>query len=758
MNNTTNIERFCLGAVKVGFLLILLTPLIYSPITISISTFSEVIFFRVILEIIAVFWAVLLLINWRAYLPRLSPILLALLFFVGSLTLSSLIGFNPMRSFFGTLSRQEGLLTYLHLLVFFVMLCGVIKEKKDWLRLFRTFVIVSIPVAISGITQLFSINWFKGIGCFPPDCWRISATLGNSGFYGKYLMLVLFMSLFLFLVEEKKGWKRFAIFFMALNGILLVVNGTRAAWVGTAVGAMAFSLGWFFLVWKGTFSRNLVRIGGMALIAIALFGIILVTQTDGFKDNIIFERARGLISDITNHENPRFALWKVGFQAWKEHPILGTGLESFMSQYDRFNKPDFRLSRIPELENFDRAHNVYVDMLVMGGLLGLLSYFALFIAAFAMLIRSLERIGILGALTLGSLLIASSVYNFFGFDLVVTYIPLFIILGFVAKQDEQPVPKEYIASWNGMKTGLSLALLILSAFGVFTFNVRPFLASFFVVKANDLLISGQVSQALTVFQKAPTWANSYIAYDARRTVAKLLHRAWQPPDRIPGLNNEKRVRIIDSLNTHLLAMEMHLAQYGSDTYEMNSYLLIIEGYIAFYNADKNPQYLVNAKRVLPKAVQMNPNVPILHQWVSMIATLEGRLEDALLAAKKSYDLFPDQGAYMELLGKAYAIAGRNNEEKEKGVNLLRESLQYTQFYTKERFIYGTIEHLGGLYRSVGNVKAVSELYEEAISLYPKDLPPDVRLYQGLEEAYRQLGEEKKAGATVLRRNALFPNQ
>ena len=43
---------------------------------------------------------------------------------------------------------------------------------------------------------------------------------------------------------------------------------------------------------------------------------------------------------------------------------------------------------------------------------------------------------------------------------------------------------------------------------------------------------------------------------------------------------------------------------------------------------------------------------------------------------------------MELQGKAYAIAGRNNEEKKKGVDLLRASLKKNSFYTKEKYNYG----------------------------------------------------------------------
>lgn len=754
MNKTKNLERFCLRAVKVGLFFTLLAPLIYSPITISISTFSEVLFFRTIIEIIAVFWVALLLINWRVYLPRLSPILVALLVFTGSLTLSGFLGFNPVRSFLGTLSRQEGVLTYLHLLFFFGVLGSVFKEKKDWLKLFRTFVIVSIPVAMAGITQLFSLQWFKGIGCFPPECWRISATLGNSGFYGKYLMLVLFVSLFLLITEEKKGWKRFAIALMVLSGILLAINGTRAAWVGTALGAMIFGLGWFFLVWKGTFSRAFVRASGIFLVLMGLVGAFLFTQRDQIKDNIIFERARGLASDVMNQENPRFPLWKVGIKAWREHPILGTGLESFMSQYDRFNKPEFRLSRIPELENFDRAHNVFVDTLAMGGILGLLSYLGLFGAAFMMIARRKEEIGLMGSLALGSLFIASLTYNFFGFDLIVTHIPLFIILAFIVSGPPTP-QTEPVASWNRVKTVGSLALGVFALYSIYTFNFLPFKASFLVVKANNFLNAGQVGQALIGFQNAFKGMNSWIDYDARRTMVKILHRAWQPPfDRYPFMDSEKQQQIREALPSHLLAMEMHLDRHGPDTYEMNTYLLATEGYFALYTATYDPQHLIAAKRVLQKALVMNPNIPFLHEVGSKIATLEYRLEDALAVAQKSYELFPDEGLYLELQGKAYAIAGRDNREKKRGIDLIRESLKVNLFYTKEKFQYSTIEQVAGLYRNLKEDKAIAELYEEAISFYPKDLPLDASLYEALEQAYKKLGQKKKAKEVAEKLKAL----
>lgn len=757
MNKAKNLERFCLRVVKIGLFLTLLTPLIYSPITISISVFSAAIFFRILVEIIAFFWIILLFINRRAYLPRLSPILFTLIIFVTSMTVSSLLGFNPMRSFLGTLSRQEGLLTYFHLLLFFSVLSGVMKKPEDWLKLLRTSVIISIPVALAGISQFFSTNIFKGIGCLPPECWRISATMGNSGFYGNYLVVVIFVALFLATTEIRKGWKGLAVFLLILNGILLAINGTRAAWVGTGFGVMVFGIGWLLWIWKGSFSKRFIKIAGGIILGIGLLtGALLIFQKDRFKDNIILERSRDLISDIMNHENPRLPLWQVGIKAWKEHPFLGSGLESYMMYYDRFYEPRFQLYRVPEMENFDRAHNVYIDMLAMGGLLGLLSYLAIVVAAVMTIIKERKQVGPWGTLALLAFLASRSAHNFFSFDFVVTYVLLFMILAFVdSYKQKQTEIHDHTISWNNAKTAIALAGLAGVLISIVVFNFRPFRTSYLVVKGNNFFQVAQIEKAILTLRQALQNVNPWVAYDARRNVVKMFQTVLVNKSKELALpaNQARREIISRELDLKILESEKHLAK-GPEIHTLSTYMVSAEASLGAYLGDSNLEHIKIGKRMLQKALEINSYRPSLYEWLSMMEALEGRLEEALAATQKHYELWSDEGVLRQLQGKAYVIAGRNEAEKEKGIELFRESFKFSGFYTKEKFKIEDIEHLTKLYREVGNLKAIADLYEETIALYPKDLPLDVSLYQALEEAYKKLGQKKKAEEVKARLKAL----
>ena len=124
-------------------------------------------FFQIIVEVMTALWLVLMLFDAR-YKPRKSWVLAMLAIFVGVVALSSIFGENFYRSFWSNYERMEGLVTYLHLLAYFLVLAGTLKTEKVWSWLFNTSLFASVIMAF---TAFFNYGEYfrptKAIGLTP---------------------------------------------------------------------------------------------------------------------------------------------------------------------------------------------------------------------------------------------------------------------------------------------------------------------------------------------------------------------------------------------------------------------------------------------------------------------------------------------------------------------------------------------------------------------------------------------------------------
>ena len=82
----------------------------------------------------------------------------------------------------------------------------------------------------------------------------------------------------------------------------------------------------------------------------------------------------------------RYFVWPMAIKGFIEKPILGWGQEGFNFVFNKYYDPRM-YTREPW---FDRAHNTYLDWLIAGGALGLLSYLAIIFSLLYYLFKSAE--------------------------------------------------------------------------------------------------------------------------------------------------------------------------------------------------------------------------------------------------------------------------------------------------------------------------------------------------------------------------------
>src|SRR3989344_2490139 len=321
-------------------------------------------FLRSLIEIAAILY-ILLILQDRTYLPKINKIFWAFFLFVIAFTVTTVTSMAPFSSFWGSLERMGGLWTFGHYFVFFVILISVLRSKQDW-NLFLEIIIVSgILSAIYGFGQKTDMKFFIGSG----NRARIFGTLGNPALFAGYQLLTLFLAGTLFFRKDNSRNKKifFGLLFCAALFVIFSLTMKNTAFV--------------------TKSSYLTRVTNLS------FGNFTV-QT-------------------------RFWAWQAGLKGWSESPrtvLLGWGPENFNIPFSKNFNPKFFTG--PGSETlFDRAHNMFVEVLVTMGLLGFLAYLAIFGVLFKSLWQLKNKLEYrIPAIGFIAMVVAYVIHNAFIFD------------------------------------------------------------------------------------------------------------------------------------------------------------------------------------------------------------------------------------------------------------------------------------------------------------------------------------------------------
>lgn len=322
--------------------------------------------FRVVVEIMFSAWLVLAYID-PAYRPKKNWLLGALVAFLGIITLSAIFGENPTKSFWSNFERMEGVITYFHLFAYFVVASTVLTVRDLWRPYLNFHLAVGVIMAVNALLQLAG----------QPVGFRVSGTLGNSSYLGIYAFFNIFLAVF-FMARASftnMGERvRIAIYgvIAILQMVVLYYTGTRGAVLGLMVGfGLATLLIAFFEREKKMLQRG--AIGVLLALALAVGGFIAARDTAFVKETPLLARFSE-ISLSNASSNARFMVWGMAYEGFKERPILGWGMENFNFVFNKYYDPNMW----GQEQWFDRAHNVFFDWLIAGGVLGLLGYLSLF--------------------------------------------------------------------------------------------------------------------------------------------------------------------------------------------------------------------------------------------------------------------------------------------------------------------------------------------------------------------------------------------
>jgi O-antigen ligase len=317
-----------------------------------------------------------------------KPLVIAVTVFTAIFELACLFAYDAHAAFWSNYERGEGGFEMLHYYLFFLLLVLIFNDEKEWKNLFRFSLVAAGGMILYGIMGNYSVNGFIGpyAGITTPTGWwhllvdgRFEGSLGNSAYVDAYLLFTMFYVGYLWVASARaktltalKSWGYGVMFAIVL--FFFVIGQTRGAFIGLA---LAIFVGVVYLTF--TSSGKVRKWGLVAICALLVLGAgVYAERNNKFFSSFPEGRLLQLsLSDPT--AQTRLWVWDEAWKGFLERPVLGWGPENFTTVFDKFFNPNFYVPGQNSETWFDRAHSIYFDYLSETGILGLLSYLAIFV-------------------------------------------------------------------------------------------------------------------------------------------------------------------------------------------------------------------------------------------------------------------------------------------------------------------------------------------------------------------------------------------
>jgi O-antigen ligase len=315
--------------------------------------------------------ALVLFLAWsaerRVWPPRFK-LLNAAAVFLAVCALATIFSQNRLLSLIGLYHRYGGLVSFVLYAVIMVVIAGLYWERpedlKEVARASAAGSLVMSAYILIQAANLDWIHWSTANGGRPPFP---VGTMGNSNFAGDYLGIAVPFLFYVAMAARRPIWKTFWSALVGLDLLALWYTQTRGGMIAAFAGLVTFAL------------MNRKRIPRWANVALA-FGLALSAVTALL---VLWHpgssRPPGPLARFETLRTSTFTIrlyyWDAARRIFLDHPILGTGLQSYAGNY-----PSYRLPQDGALLGLgitDDPHSIFFNYAATTGILGLGAYLAL---------------------------------------------------------------------------------------------------------------------------------------------------------------------------------------------------------------------------------------------------------------------------------------------------------------------------------------------------------------------------------------------
>ena len=334
------------------------------------------------LNLLVIFLVIMLALRFPGQIDYKSPIIRAWAVFLSICFLSLLYSPDRVRTF----KLCINLCSYLAVTLMPFLIVKNEDQKRFWIKTLLYSSLAPVGLALVGLAT--HIEFFYSYG-------RLQGTFTHSNILAFYLVLIVAVVFYILksglfrLTFSQRVWLRL---YMLGCLALLVVTETRSAWLSC--------VGMFFIY-------ALIKERKFLFILLLVMGLLFLVPQVQVRLKDLSEGTGVTKSEKLNSMTWRIKLWESSVEAIKRRPIFGYGIGSF----EQMSKEFFKLDK-----KGAPAHNVYLELMFELGLVGLLSYLAIYFtvlkAYFHRVSRRWQRLSyeasIIFAYTIGYLIVCSS--------------------------------------------------------------------------------------------------------------------------------------------------------------------------------------------------------------------------------------------------------------------------------------------------------------------------------------------------------------
>ncbi|MEG0022028.1 MAG: O-antigen ligase family protein [Bacilli bacterium] len=262
--------------------------------------------------------------------------------------LSTISALNQKVSILGALNRNEGLLTLISYYLIFLN-----SKNIDRKKIIKVFLGLGVFQVIYGVLQVFTK--FKFIKHFSKP-FLAMGLCGNPNFYGSLMVMLLLISVTIYLLDNKKRY----LFLSILYFIGLCLAGSTGPFLG-------FIITFIFLL-ISRFKK--IHLKSLVFVLITfVFIYFTVNSANAYiqrTTNKVVDPNYNINSEILNiknnqnYGNGRIQIWKNSVPLIEKYFWFGAGIDNFSEAYKQSGGVIV-----------DKAHNVYIQILVTNGIYAL---------------------------------------------------------------------------------------------------------------------------------------------------------------------------------------------------------------------------------------------------------------------------------------------------------------------------------------------------------------------------------------------------
>lgn len=359
-----------------GLLLVGSLPLVFNPWGYSAFELPKAVLLR----------ASVILLGWVTILPYLeqstpitrlnppSPVSRAVLVFACLAIAATLLSPDPRTSLWGSLERQQGLVTVLSYLGLYWLTTHQLRTQRRVRILWTALVWGSLPVVAYGLAQAVG---FRPLGWETDAASPVLSTFGRANFLGSYLVLVAPLTAALVFTSPRRTP---TLLLFAAQLICLVLTLARGAWLGLFAALIIALLAWSYITrYRG------VAVAALALIFLMAGSVVLLFHLPHF-DNLpvqhpVVERLTSLARTDEGSVAARLTIWRATLPLIAERPWFGYGFDTMGPRFLRIFPPSLVYYQGRDVL-VDRAHNLSLDLGMSVGAVGALAFAVLLVCAF----------------------------------------------------------------------------------------------------------------------------------------------------------------------------------------------------------------------------------------------------------------------------------------------------------------------------------------------------------------------------------------